>query len=110
MADYRSPILGLITDEQFKRFKRRRQGILAIEKSVVAPVTVKGAIIYDSLTSQGFTTDQASYVTTLFCSNSRMIDDLIESGKREEYVVYDLNYKGRLQELGLELSTCSRIF
>ncbi len=122
MSDYISPILGVIPEEVYNHvvtfkvypyitysnimrrefgFGRLRSGILWLETEFDEPREFIGAELNAFLINNGFPSSVSSDLVRTFAANQTLIDDIVERGFNVKDVVYGLNLKERLSQLGL---------
>lgn len=126
MNMYISPILGEVQEEIYNHtityknlgfqnllnIMRRefgygflRTGVMFLETEFDEPREFIGAELNAYLLNKGLSSSQSESLIKLFFTNQSLIDDVVETGFSINDVVYGLDLKGRLNNLGLESRT-----
>jgi hypothetical protein len=96
----------MLIEEMKKRgYGRLRTGVLYLESINVEQVVLMGSEIINMLEDYGFNKSDAVDVTRVFSVNGALVNELISRGFKKESVVYGLDFKNRLTQLGLKRRT-----
>lgn len=90
------------------KYGELRASVLYVENSYLQPTLISGSELASILSNYRF--KRATDIVRVFAANYTLVNDLVKRGYSEEYVVYGMNLRKRLKELGLISRTITTSF